>query len=169
MSAAFPSTEQLTFRRPTEDDHPRVLAVMDEWWGEGADPGGAEYRAALLPRLYFQHFFSTSTLVEHPDGRLAAFLVGFLSPSEPATAYVHFVGVDPAARRTGLGAALYGHFADDAGRAGARTLRAVTSPLNTQSIAFHGALGFTVSPVFPDYDGPGHDRVCFVRTLPALA
>ena len=49
--------------------------------------------------------------------------------------------------------------------AGAHTVRAVTSPVNTASIAFHRALGFAVSPVEPDYDGPGHDRVCFTRTV----
>ena len=57
------------------------------------------------------------------------------------------------------------HFFDDAGSAGAHTVRAVTSPVNTASIAFHRALGFAVSPVEPDYDGPGHDRVCFTRTV----
>ena len=131
----------------------------------GAD--GARRRAALLPRLFFQHFTTTSTVVEHPDGRLAAFLVGFPSPAEPGHAYVHFLGVDPAARRTGLGAALYRRFVDQVSRAGVRTIRAITGPGNAQSIAFHTALGFTVSPVRPDYDGPGDDRVCFTRTLPS--
>ena len=142
---------------------------MEEWWGGLGGAEGARYRAALLPRLFFQHFTTTSTVVEQPDGRLAGFLIGFLSAAEPATAYIHFVGVDPAARRTGLGAALYRRFIDDVSRAGATTVRAVTSPINTPSIAFHTALGFTVSPVRPDYDGPGHDRVCFTRTLPSAS
>jgi ribosomal protein S18 acetylase RimI-like enzyme len=163
MSSA--STEP-AFRRPTEADHPRVLAVLEQWWGGLGGAEGARYRAALLPRLYFQHFATTSTLVEHPDGRLAGLLVGFLSPTEPGTAYVHFVGVDPAARRSGLGRALYRRFLDDVARAGARTVKAVTSPVNTQSITFHTALGFTVGPIVPDYDGPGHDRVCFTLALP---
>jgi RimJ/RimL family protein N-acetyltransferase len=165
-SASSASTD-LRFRRPTEDDHGRVLAVMEQWWGGLGGADGARRRAALLPRLFFQHFTTTSTVVEHPDGRLAAFLVGFPSPAEPGTAYVHFVGVDPAARRTGLGAALYRRFVDQVSRAGVRTIRAITGPGNAQSIAFHTALGFTVSPVRPDYDGPGDDRVCFTRTLPS--
>ena len=153
------------FRRATEADHPRVLAAVEQWWGGLGGAEGARYRAALLPRLFFQHFTDTSTVVEHPDGRLAGFLVGFLSPAEPGTAYVHFVGVDPDARQAGLGRALYRRFLDDVARAGVRTVRAVTSPINTPSIAFHTALGFTVGPVQPDYDGPGHDRVCFTLTL----
>ena len=155
------------FRRPTEADHARVLAVLEQWWGGLGGAEGARYRAALLPRLYFQHFATTSTVVEQPDGRLTGFLVGFLSPTEPGTAYVHFVGVDPAARRTGLGRALYRRFVDDVARAGARTVKAVTSPINEQSVTFHSALGFTVGPTVPDYDGPGHDRVCFTLTLPS--
>jgi ribosomal protein S18 acetylase RimI-like enzyme len=163
-STSSASTD-LIFRRPVEADHPRVLAVLEQWWGGLGGAEGARYRAALLPRLFFQHFATTSTVAERPDGGLAAFLIGFLSPAEPGTGYVHFVGVDPAVHRTGLGATLYQRFFDDAGSAGAHTVRAVTSPINTTSIAFHRALGFAVSPVASDYDGPGHDRVCFTRTL----
>ena len=50
-------------------------------------------------------------------------------------------------------------------RAEADHPRVLASPINTASIAFHRALGFAVSPVEPDYDGPGHDRVCFTRTV----
>jgi RimJ/RimL family protein N-acetyltransferase len=41
----------------------------------------------------------------------------------------------------------------------------VTSPANTESIAFHEALGFQAERVAHDYDGPGEDRVLFVKTL----
>lgn len=155
-----------SFRRPGEEDHARVLAVLEQWWGGLGGAEGARYRAALLPRLFLQHFATTSTLAEHPDGRLAGFLVGFLSAARPDVGYVHFVAVDPDARRSGLGGALYRRFFADAARGGAHTVHAVTSPVNERSIAFHRALGFTVSPVEPDYDGPGHDRVRFTRALP---
>jgi ribosomal protein S18 acetylase RimI-like enzyme len=166
--------EDLRTRRPAEDDHGRVLAVLDDWWeGQGGDRG-ARQRASLLPRLFFQHFTSTSHVVERADGRLVAFLIGFLSPSAPATAYIHFVGVDPAMRRYGLGRALYQRFFRDAARGGARTVRCITSPVNRTSVAFHTGLGFAVEPgdadvdgvpVRRDYDGPGLDRVCFSRAL----
>jgi len=53
---------------------------------------------------------------------------------------------------------------------------AVTSPVNTGSIAFHRRMGFRLepgdaragdSPVATGYDGPGQDRVLFVRDLPS--
>lgn len=155
----------LSFREPTEADHARVLAVLEPWWGgfKGAD--GARERALLLPRLYFQHFTTTSRLGEHSDGSVAAFLIGFLSQTEPTAAYIHFVGVDPALHGQGVARSLYEWFFDRARASGARRVKCVTSPGNSTSRAFHARLGFTASPVLPDYDGPGLDRVAFTLSL----
>ncbi|WP_261717325.1 GNAT family N-acetyltransferase [Streptomyces sp. FZ201] len=155
----------LTARHPTVEDHPRVLAVLETWWGGLKGEAGALERALLLPRLYFQHFTTTSYVVEHRDGQLAAFLVGFMSQSEPDTAYVHFVGVDPALHGRGIGQALYGAFFELARAHGRRVVRCVTSPENTASQAFHTRLGFTASTPVEDYDGPGLTRVAFTRVL----
>lgn len=164
----------LALRHPTEGDHARVLAVMDGWWAGFGGSAGSVQRALLLPRLCFQHFPDSSWLAESGDGALRAFLVGFLSPSRPDVAYVHFVGVDPALRRTGVAATLYRRFFDHAVARGASTAACITSPGNTASRAFHTSLGFTVRPgdalvdgvpVHRDYDGPGLDRVVFTRAL----
>jgi RimJ/RimL family protein N-acetyltransferase len=37
--------------------------------------------------------------------------------------------------------------------------------VNEASVAFHKALGFEVEKVARDYDGPGEDRVLFVKHL----
>lgn len=79
----------LSVRHPKVADHGRVLTVMDTWWGGLGGKMGSQRRALLLPRLFFQHFADTSHLVEYRDGRLAAFLIGFLSQSEPSVAYIH--------------------------------------------------------------------------------
>lgn len=160
----------LRFRRPTQDDHAAVVEVVDEWWG------GRRMRA-LLPRLWFEHFAGTSWIAEDAaDGRLAGFVVAFLSPDRPDTAYIHMVGADPNRRRGGIGRALYERvFADLAAR-GARHVEAVTWPGNRISVAFHRSLGFRVddgpgtspiygTPAHPDHDGPGDDRVIFRRDL----
>jgi GNAT superfamily N-acetyltransferase len=160
---------ELLFRQPAETDHARVLAVLEPWWGgfKGAD--GARERALLVPRLYFQHFATTSCLAEHADGTLAAFLIGFLSQTEPATAYVHFVGVDPALHGQGVGRSLYEWFFERVRVLGTQRVKCVTSPGNAASRAFHDRLGFTASPVVVDYDGPGLDRVAFTRELAPAA
>lgn len=157
------------FRRPTDADHPAVVAIVDEWWG------GRRMRT-LLPRLWFGHFAGSSWLVESGDGRLLGFLVGFVSPDHPAEAYIHMVGANPNHRKRGLGRALYERFFEDAGAAGARRVTAVTWPGNQISVRFHTAMGFRPDDgpgtqrlygtvAYPDYDGEGEDRVLFVRDL----
>ena len=118
----------------------------------------------MLPRLFFVHFADTSFVAER-DGDLAGFLVGFLSQSRPEEAYVHFVGVRPDERSTGLGRELYERFFAVARGRGRRRVSCVTSPANAGSLAFHEALGFEASPPQPGYDGPGEDRVVLTRTL----
>ncbi|WP_308798031.1 GNAT family N-acetyltransferase [Streptomyces sp. UH6] len=142
-----------------------MLAVLDRWWGGLKGEAGVIERALLLPRLYFQHFTTTSFLVERSDGELSAFLVGFMSQSEPEIAYVHFVGVDPALHGQGLGRALYRAFFALVRAHGRRYVHCITSPENTASQAFHTRLGFTAAPTQPDYDGPGLDRVAFTVDL----
>jgi ribosomal protein S18 acetylase RimI-like enzyme len=106
---------------------------------------------------------------------LAAFLVGFVSQSPERVAYIHFVGVDQEFRRAGLGAAMYASFLEDVAERGVRSVRCVTSPGNSVSVAFHQRQGFEVDPsdtvmggdvpVQIDYDGPGLHSVAFTRAL----
>ncbi|WP_103349197.1 GNAT family N-acetyltransferase [Amycolatopsis sp. CA-128772] len=160
-------------RRPTPGDHLPVLAVLDGWWGGLGGEEGSRQRALLLPKLMFQHFGDSSLLVTSGD-RIVAFLIGFLSPSRPAESYIHFVGVDPAERGRGLGAALYERFFAYSRAHGRSVVRAITSPVNKGSHAFHTRMGFVTEPgpkefegvpVQPDYDGPGLDRLSFRKDL----
>ena len=147
----------VTIRRAEPSDHAPVLAVVDEWWG-------GRSMAAMLPRLFFEHFRETSFVAED-DGVLVGFLVGFLSQTHEREAYVHFIGVAPSTRGTGLGRELYDRFFAVAREHGRDVVRAVTSPLNTGSIAFHRSIGFEAAEPAPGYDGPGQDRVRFTLHL----
>jgi len=131
-------------------DYPRVHAVIDEWWG-------GRPMAAMLPKLFFVHFRDTSFVAEDDDGSLAGFLCGFRSQTFPDEAYIHFVGVDPTRRTAGLGRALYEQFFASVPERS--VVRAVTSPVNERSVAFHQALGFEVERIDDDYDGRGEARV----------
>jgi ribosomal protein S18 acetylase RimI-like enzyme len=144
-------------RHARPSDYGRVIGVVDAWWG-------GRQMAPMLPRLFFLHFESTSFVAEE-DGELAGFLCGFLSQTHADEAYVHFLGVDPARRGQGIGRALYERFFDAVRPLGRTTVRAVTSPANQGSIAFHEELGFEVEKVMENYDGRGGDRVLFVRRL----
>ncbi|HET7014185.1 MAG TPA: GNAT family N-acetyltransferase [Streptosporangiaceae bacterium] len=153
-------------RQLSSADYPYVISVVDRWWG-------GRQMADLLPRLFFEHFTDTSFAAER-DGQLTGFLVGFLSQSRRGEAYIHFVGVDPAERGSGLGRQLYEAFFKVAKARGCTVVRAITSPVNRGSIEFHRQLGFELEPgdaevdgvpVATSYDGRGGDRVRFVRNL----
>jgi predicted GNAT superfamily acetyltransferase len=148
---------ELEIRHAEPADHARVIGVLNEWWG-------GRNMVDMLPKLFFVHFRDTSFVAER-DGELAGFLIGLLSQSSPEEAYVHFVGVNPTERGTGLGRELYERFFAVA-RAGGRTrVSCVTSPANSGSLGFHAALGFRLSPPQASYDGPGEDRVVLTRSL----
>jgi ribosomal protein S18 acetylase RimI-like enzyme len=147
-------------RRARPDDYDGIIAVVDDWWGRTVSDS--------LDRLFLDHFFSTSAVVEC-EGTLAAFLVALLSPSRPDEAYIHFVGVDPAHRHAGLARRLYEDFFALATAAGRTRVHAITSPVNAASIAFHERMGFTVHGPISDYNQPGTSHVVFERDLVAPA
>jgi ribosomal protein S18 acetylase RimI-like enzyme len=145
-----------TLRTATPADYDRIAAVLDRWWGRPV--------SHALPRLFLDHFHATSAIAE-ADGDLAGFLVGILSPSLPDAAYIHFVGVHPDRRGDGLARMLYERFFALAAADGRTVVRAVTASVNAPSIAFHTAMGFTVTSPIPGYDGPGDVKVRFERPL----
>jgi predicted GNAT superfamily acetyltransferase len=161
-----PVTAEARIRPLRPSDHAPVIAAVDEWWG-------GRPMAPMLPRLFFDHFTDTSFAADR-DGALTGFLVGFVSQSRPTGAYIHFVGVHPGERGHGLGRRLYGTLFDAVRARGCTRVRAVTSPVNTASVAFHRRMGFRLEPgdaqvdgipVATGYDGPGQDRVRFVKDL----
>jgi GNAT superfamily N-acetyltransferase len=158
---------ELDLRRPTPADHATVSGVMDEWWGR-------EGISAIAQPLFFEHFASTSLLEEGDDG-LRCFLIAFDSADEPATTYIHIVGVRPDLRGTRRGAALYRRAFEEATTRGRSTVRSITGLVNRGSIAFHRAMGFELVPgdatgddgipFHRDHGGPGTDHVLFCRRL----
>lgn len=137
------------------DDLHQVLADHHRYWGE------RDLRPLHLAALV--HEFGETFLAARAEDGIRGYVIGFVTPA--GTGYVHLVATRDDTRGTGLGRRLYAAFADAAHRHGAVRLKAITSPGNTGSIAFHRSLGFDAS-VVPDYNGPGQARVVFQRTLP---
>ena len=137
-------------------DYDAIAAVIDAWWGRPVLPA--------LPRLFLDLFCDTSLVAEDLAG-LQAFLIGIFSPSRPGHAYVHFVGVSPQARQRGLARRLYQEFFALARADGREVVTAITVPANRGSVAFHQALGFTVTGPVAGYNGPGRDYLVFERNL----
>ena len=155
----------VTHRRPTENDHPTIVALVDDW------AGGRRVHDAV-PRLWFRHFAGSSLIAETADGRLAGFLVGFVSQERPEEAVIVCLAVSPNLRRAGIGRGLVERFAEDARARGAS--RAVTAvwPGDPAVTAFHRAIGFEVdagpgtqnrygTASHPDYESEREDRAIF--------
>ena len=135
--------------------------------------------AGELPRLFFEHFTGTSFAAERGTCWQAGRFPGRVhlpvqATSRPGEACIHFAGVDPAERGSGLGRLLYEAFFAAAEARGCVLVRAVTSPVNRGSVAFHQRMGFQLEPgdtqaggipVSSGYDGHGGDRVRFIRSL----
>jgi ribosomal protein S18 acetylase RimI-like enzyme len=141
-------------RMAIPEDYDAIAAVVDDWWGRPV--------LASLPRLFLDHFHRTS-LIYAENGAIRGFLIGLVSAAPDA--YIHFVGVSPQCRGQGLGAALYERFFDIARAHDRWIAKAITSPSNEPSIAFHRAQGFTVRGPVPDYNGPSRDFITFERSL----
>jgi ribosomal protein S18 acetylase RimI-like enzyme len=159
----------LRLRRPLETDHPRLVGVVDDWWG-------GRRLHELLPRIWLQHFTGTSWIAETADGELAGFLVGFISPDRPDEAYIHMIATNPQLRKRAVARTLYQAFFQDVAGRGVRHVKAITWAGNRVSIGFHTAMGFRIVDgpgtqtilgvtAFPNYDYPGEDRVVFIRDL----
>ena len=115
-------------RHAHPSDYGRVIQHVNAWWG------GREM-APMLPKLFFLHFEGTSFVAEDDEGKLVAFLIGFLSQTDPTEAYIHFVGVAPGAAWLGLGRELYERFFASWANGWTR-VRCVTSPANADRSRF---------------------------------
>ena len=153
----------------THEDFLEILRDLADFWSSSGPP------MRTLPYHYpfLVHEFVDTAFVVREDDVVIAYLFGFVATAEPV-GYIHLVGVRAAHQGTGLGRALYEHFARVARERGCTHLRAVTAPFNTDSQAFHAAMGFEATGHHgrrpgcrstPDYHGPGEDVIIFSKPL----
>jgi ribosomal protein S18 acetylase RimI-like enzyme len=148
----------------TPEDYFQILDALPEFWD------GRDTRALHHPILI--HEFGNSAFVIRDGLQVLAYLFGFLSQSEPV-GYVHTIAVRAAARRRRLAQRLFDHFVEFARQHGCRHIKAITTPSNAGSIAFHKSLGMELLgeanadgvPVIRDYAGLGVSRVVFWKAI----
>ncbi|PEN11182.1 GNAT family N-acetyltransferase [Longibacter salinarum] len=154
----------VTVARPDEAAALRELSL--KWLDLDANP-------FLLPRHLIEHFTETHP-VAWRAGRRVGIVSGFLSQTRVAESYIRFIAVAPNERGQGVGGRLYERFFAVARRANRAVVRAITTPDNHASIAFHRALGFEIErqpdridgvDVSLDHAGPGEHRVLLKRRL----
>jgi GNAT superfamily N-acetyltransferase len=148
----------------TREDYDRILDELDEFWD------GRDTRQLHHPFLIYE--FGNSAFVVRRGGQIVAYLLGFLSQTEPV-GYVHAIAVRASARRQGYAQRLFAHFVQFARQRGCRHVKAITPPSNAESIAFHKSLGMELLgeagsdgiPAIPDYAGRGAPRVVFWKAI----
>lgn len=148
----------------TVHDYHQILTHFDQFWDREA--------VRALHHPMFVHEFGNTAFVMKQENAVIAYLFGFFAQSGP-TAYVHLIGVHQSQRRRGLGGQLIEYFADVARENGCTHMKAITTPQNLASIAFHQQMGFQLVgdasvdgvPIVQDYSGIGHDRVVMMREL----
>ena len=148
----------------TQSDYAAILEELAEFW-DGRD-------TRHLHHPFLIHEFGNSAFVVRSGPRIVAYLFGFISQAEPV-GYVHAVAVRASARRQHLARQLFDHFVEFARRHGCRHIKAITTPSNSGSIAFHKSLGMRLLgepnadgiPVVSDYAGRGAARVVFWKPV----
>jgi GNAT superfamily N-acetyltransferase len=141
--------------RATIGDLQAIVAALPEFWGERDTAG-------LHQALYVHEFGETALVIRADGGEVLAYLLGFLTPAR--TGYVHLVAVREGHRGRGLARALYEEFESLVRDRGASAMKAITSPGNAGSSAFHRALGFDAKEM-AGYSASGEPRVVFWRAL----
>jgi GNAT superfamily N-acetyltransferase len=148
----------------TIQDYDQIHAALPEFW-DGRD-------TRHLHHSFLIHEFGDTAFVIRDGGRVVAYLFGFLSQAR-RVGYVHAIAVRASARRRRLAQQLYGHFVACARRCGCTHVKAMTTPSNAGSIAFHKSIGMQLLgepnedgiPVVPDYSGRGQSRVVFWKSI----
>jgi GNAT superfamily N-acetyltransferase len=148
----------------TKADFDQILNDFVDFWGDE--------RTKSLHNPIFLYEFGNTAYVIKDRNRVVGYLFGLFSQTAPV-AYVKFVGVRRSHQKRGIGRRLYEHFIEFAKKKGCLELKAITSPANKVSIAFHQHIGMELLgepneegiPVVRDYSGPGIDRVVFRKKI----
>jgi GNAT superfamily N-acetyltransferase len=148
----------------TQQDYNQILDELRDFW-DGRDTHHLHH-----PMLIKE--FGNSAFVIRNGPTVVAYLFGFVSQTEPV-GYVHLIAVRASARRQRLGRELFRHFVEFARQHGCRYAKAITTPANFGSIAFHKSLGmqFLGEPntdgisIIQDYAGRNEPRVVFWKSI----
>lgn len=146
----------ITIERIRGGDLGEILRNYQRFWGDRELPRNLHHP------MFVYEFGDTAFVARRADGDIVGYLLGFVAPT--GDGYIHFVAVRDDARKLGLARRLYERFTSAARERGAVSLKAVSSPANEGSVAFHRRLGFEQTLV-EDYGGAGRPRVVMRRPL----
>ena len=147
---------EVSIDRIRDTDLAAIMRDFTRFWGD------RERLRPLHHPMFVVEFSDTALAARRPDGQVLGYLLGFVAPTRDG--YIHLVAVRDDARGLGLARRLYDGFTELAVARGAVALKALTSPENEGSQAFHRSLGFTLTRA-DDYGGAGQPRVVMRKPL----
>jgi ribosomal protein S18 acetylase RimI-like enzyme len=148
---------EVTIEPVRDGDLAEILRDFDRFWGDTRHVDLDMLRHFHHP-MFFREFADTAFMARQlPDGEIVGYLLGFVAPT--GDGYIHVIAARDDARR------LYETFTAVAVERGATGLKALTSPGNERSLAFHRQMGFTEMTLEEDYAGSGRTRVVMRRAL----
>lgn len=163
------AANDIVIDRIRDGDFAEILRGFPRFWGERDLP------RHLHHPMFALEFGDTAFVARRRDARdapdagqhgrdgIIGYLFGFVAPT--GDGYIHFVAVRDDARGSGVGRQLHAAFEQAAVARGAVALKALTSPENEGSMAFHRRIGFTDVTRVEDYGGWGRPRVVMRKRL----
>jgi ribosomal protein S18 acetylase RimI-like enzyme len=141
-----------------DGDLAEILRNYERFWGD------LDLPRYLHHPIFFLEFRDTAFVARDlGTGEIIGYLLGFIAPT--GDGYIQFIAVRDGSRTLGLGRTLYEAFENAARERGAVALKAITSPENEISIAFHDRLGFTEMIRVEDYGGSSRTRIVMRKPL----
>ena len=142
----------------TRREFVEIVESLPKFWGE-RDIRHLHHPTAI------EEFGDGALVVRDDRARVAAYLFGMIVTAK-RLGYVHAVAVREDQRRHGHARRLYAGFAELALARGCTAIKAITTPTNLGSVAFHESIGMQAEQI-ADYAGPGRARIVFRRELPS--
>ncbi|MDQ6892487.1 MAG: GNAT family N-acetyltransferase [Acidobacteriota bacterium] len=153
MSGSLPGAAS-KFRDYRPGDFAELVALDQQCFEPGIAYSPYEMRR-------FLGLASREAIVVERNGRLAAFCIGYRSPSR--TGRILTIDVNATERRNGIGRALLEEMALRLSKAGATETVLEVDVTNAGAIAFYERLGFRSTTRIPDYYGADRDAFEMVR------
>lgn len=157
--AVPPAAPPAVVRAARPDDLAAVAAVDAACFGAHAYPD-------FLFRQALDAFGGGLRVAEGPDGAPAGYTLAVRAAGDDA-GWILSMGVGPAHRGRGLGAALLEDAVGALAARGAREVRLTVDPANATAAALYARSGFRVVAEEAAYFGPGERRVVMARAAGA--
>src|SRR6185295_424814 len=114
-----------------------------------------------------------TAFVAKDDGKVVAYLFGFISQTQPDVAYGNALACDPNYRGSGVVEDLCSRFLEEVQARGCTRMKVLVFPKNFRSVLYHMKMGFQPEGterdqngvrITRDYWGPGLDYVVMYRS-----